>query len=345
MKSLFSRAVTQSTRGFVTVSPVRLRAWQPFHWIPKHKRKAREQALAAKEQAKLEAQGRAEKKEDIEAAEEEERIRGAQLEEAKPIMTTPYQAVQLLRAFDPVPNNDKKIHFSTDLDINLKMMSVRGICNLPHGTGADLKILAVCRDNDAEEMLAAGAHMAGVSEPIAQIKAGKINFDRCITTPEMMKELMDVARILGPKRLMPNARSGTVVRDLPAALRDATSGTQMEYRAEGAGATVKVPLATSTLNDAQILDNVKHFVGLLRKTKPKTTSDSGASSLIPVNTPTEPNKPGIKANPAIPGAKGGVVEGNVGNQYFLKATLEMENGARINLDPHTILPNSTGYFR
>ena len=122
--------------------------------------------------------------------------------------------------------------------------------------------------------------------------------------------------ILISKKTNPNK-----VRDLPAALREATAGTQLEFRAEGENATVNVPLAVNTLNDAQVLENTKYFVGVVRKNKPKTSENAMDG-----------------ANP-----KTGVVEG--GDSFFLNASVSMQGGMLVHLDTNSIMPSGTGYFR
>merc|ERR1712203_945640 len=108
-------------------------------------------------------------------------------------------------------------------------------------------------------MLAAGADVAGITDVVRRINQGWLEFDRCLATPAIMPQVMKIAKILGPKKLMPNPKSGTVVQNLKVAINEAKGGTLLEFRAEGAG-EVRAIIADSEFSDAKVLDNMKFLV-------------------------------------------------------------------------------------
>ncbi|MGX6959909.1 MAG: 50S ribosomal protein L1 [Rickettsia endosymbiont of Pentastiridius leporinus] len=143
---------------------------------------------------------------------------------------------------------------------------VRGVVNLPAGTGKTVRVAIICKEEREEEAKAAGADLVGSANIIEEIKAGKINFDICIATPDMMAAIGSVARILGPKGLMPNPKLGTVTLDIKTAIKNAKSG-QVEYRAEKAG-IIHAGLGKLSFSDQDLLKNLKAFIDAVIKAKP-----------------------------------------------------------------------------
>ena len=143
---------------------------------------------------------------------------------------------------------------------------VRGMVSLPAGTGKDVKVAVICKDDKVAEATAAGADMAGSEAIIEDIKAGKINFDVCIATPDMMGVVGQVARVLGPKGLMPNPKLGTVTADIATAVKNAKGG-QVEYRVEKAG-LVHAGVGKISFTEVDLLTNAKVFVDSVVKAKP-----------------------------------------------------------------------------
>ena len=143
---------------------------------------------------------------------------------------------------------------------------VRGIVSLPAGTGKDVKVAVICKDDKVAEANAAGADLAGSEAIIDDIKAGKIDFDVCIATPDMMGVVGQVARVLGPKGLMPNPKLGTVTADIATAVKNAKSG-QVEYRVEKAG-IVHAGVGKISFSEADLLKNAQVFVDSVIKAKP-----------------------------------------------------------------------------
>lgn len=143
---------------------------------------------------------------------------------------------------------------------------VRGVTNLPAGTGKTVRVAVICKDERVAEAKAAGADLAGSVDIIDDIKAGKIDFDVCIATPDMMGAIGGVARILGPKGIMPNPKLGTVTVDITTATKNAKSG-QVEFRVEKAG-IVHVGVGKLSFSADDLLSNVKTLVGAVVKAKP-----------------------------------------------------------------------------
>ena len=143
---------------------------------------------------------------------------------------------------------------------------VRGIVSLPAGLGKDVKVAVICKDEKVAEAKAAGADLAGSLAIIDDIKAGKIDFDVCIATPDMMGIVGQVARVLGPKGLMPNPKLGTVTADVATAVKNAKSG-QVEFRVEKAG-IVHVGVGKLSFTKDDLVKNVKALVSAVVKAKP-----------------------------------------------------------------------------
>jgi len=143
---------------------------------------------------------------------------------------------------------------------------VRGIVPLPAGTGKDVRVAVICKEDKEAAAKAAGADIVGAAEIIEDIKAGKINFDVCIATPDMMGVVGQVARILGPKGLMPNPKLGTVTADVVTAVKNAKSG-QVEFRVEKAG-IVHVGVGKLSFTKDDLVKNVKALVSAVVKAKP-----------------------------------------------------------------------------
>ena len=144
---------------------------------------------------------------------------------------------------------------------------VRGIVNMPAGKGGKLaRVAVICKEDKVEMALAAGADIVGSVDVIDEIKSGKINFDVCIATPDMMGSVGQVAKILGPKGLMPNPKLGTVTQDIVTAIKNAKSG-QVEFRVEKAGIVHAGVGKLSFTNDA-LVSNIVALFDAVTKAKP-----------------------------------------------------------------------------
>ena len=143
---------------------------------------------------------------------------------------------------------------------------VRGVVGLPNGTGKSVRVGVFARGAKAEEAQAAGADVVGAEDLAAAVQEGKIDFDRCIATPDMMALVGRLGKILGPRGLMPNPRLGTVTMDVRGAVQAAKAG-QVEFRAEKAG-IVHAGIGKASFDDAKLLENARAFVDAIQRAKP-----------------------------------------------------------------------------
>ena len=167
-----------------------------------------------------------------------------------------------------------KFNETLDIAINLGVdpkhsdQMVRGIVSLPAGTGKEVKVAVICKGDKVSEAKSSGADISGSEEIIEDIKAGKINFDVCIATPDMMGMVGQVARVLGPRGLMPNPKLGTVTTDISTAIKNAKGG-QAEYRVEKGG-IVHAGIGKISFKEEDLLKNAKVFLDSVIKAKPSS---------------------------------------------------------------------------
>ncbi|MBL1241328.1 MAG: 50S ribosomal protein L1 [OCS116 cluster bacterium] len=165
-----------------------------------------------------------------------------------------------------------KFDETIDIAINLGVdprhadQMVRGVCNLPAGTGKDVRVAVFARGDKAEEALAAGADIVGAEDLMEIIQGGKMDFDRCIASPDMMPIVGRLGKILGPRGLMPNPRVGTVTPNVGEAVKAAKSGS-VEFRVEKTG-IIQAGVGKASFSEADILANLKTIIGAIIKAKP-----------------------------------------------------------------------------
>jgi len=143
---------------------------------------------------------------------------------------------------------------------------VRGVVALPNGTGKSVRVAVFARGDKAEEATAAGADIVGAEDLMETVQSGKIEFDRCIATPDMMPIVGRLGKILGPRNLMPNPRVGTVTMDVKAAV-EAAKGGEVQFKAEKAG-VVHCGIGKASFDEAQLVENVKAFIQAVNRAKP-----------------------------------------------------------------------------
>lgn len=184
------------------------------------------------------------------------------------------QSFALNEAVKMVKENAKaKFDETIDVAINLGVdpkhadQMVRGVCALPHGTGKTVRVAVLAQGEKADEAKAAGADIVGAENLIDSILSGKIDFDRCIATPDMMGMAGRVARVLGPKGLMPNPKLGTVTADVTLAVKKAKAG-EVQYRVEKNG-IVHAGIGKASFSEAQLHENAKAFIDAIIKAKPQ----------------------------------------------------------------------------
>ncbi|HRJ61228.1 MAG TPA: 50S ribosomal protein L1 [Azospirillaceae bacterium] len=163
---------------------------------------------------------------------------------------------------------DESIEVAMNLGIDPRHADqmVRGVVNLPHGTGKTVRVAVFAKAAKAEEALAAGADIVGADDLAEKIQAGQMDFDRCIATPDMMGVVGKLGKILGPRGLMPNPKLGTVTPDVAKAVREAKAGS-VEFRAEKAG-IVHAGVGKVSFDSEKLVENIRAFVDAISRAKP-----------------------------------------------------------------------------
>ncbi len=180
---------------------------------------------------------------------------------------TPSEAINLMKQFA-----SSKFSESLDIAVNLGVdprhadQMVKGVCNLPNGLGKTVRVAVFAKGKFAEDALAAGADIVGAEDLMKEIMDGKINFDRCIATPDMMPIVGRLGKILGPRNLMPNPKTGTVTTDVKRAVEEVKAGA-VEFKCEKAG-IVHAGLGKINFDTEKLIENLRSFVGALIKAKP-----------------------------------------------------------------------------
>jgi large subunit ribosomal protein L1 len=163
---------------------------------------------------------------------------------------------------------DETVDIAMNLGVDPKHADqmVRGVCNLPNGSGRTLRVAVFARGAKAEEAKAAGADVVGAEDLVETVSKGTINFDRCIATPDMMGLVGRLGKVLGPRGLMPNPRVGTVTMDVAGAVKGAKGGA-VEFRVEKAG-IVHAGVGKVSFTEAALAENIRAFVDAVNRAKP-----------------------------------------------------------------------------
>jgi large subunit ribosomal protein L1 len=177
------------------------------------------------------------------------------------------EAVKLLKAAAKV-KFDESVDVALNLGVDPKQsdQQVRGVVAMPHGLGKSVRVAVFAKADKAEAAQKAGADIVGSDELVEQILKGDINFDVCVATPDMMAVVGKVAKVLGPRGLMPNPKLGTVTPDVEKAIKAAKSG-QVEFKLEKA-AIIHAGVGRASFSEAQIAENIRALVQAVSKAKP-----------------------------------------------------------------------------
>ena len=176
-------------------------------------------------------------------------------------------AVKLVKA-NATAKFDESIEIAVNLGVDPRHadQQVRGVVNLPSGTGRDVRVAVIAKDAKAAEALAAGADVVGAEDLVERIQGGFMDFDRVIATPDMMALVGRLGKVLGPRGLMPNPRVGTVTPNVGQAVKDAKGGA-IEFRTEKTG-IIHAGIGKASFTDEALLANVRALVDALNKAKP-----------------------------------------------------------------------------
>ena len=184
-----------------------------------------------------------------------------------------------------------ELHMRLGVDPKHADQQVRGVVVLPNGTGKSVKVLVIAKGAKADEATAAGADYVGAEEIIAKIQnEGWVDFDVCVTTPDMMGLVGRIARILGPKGLMPNPKSGTVTMDVTKAIKEIKAG-KVEYRLDKT-AIIHVPVGKKSFGAEKLIENMNVVVEAIQKAKPAAAKGTYIKSVSIAST----MGPGVKVN-------------------------------------------------
>ena len=202
-------------------------------------------------------------------------------------------AVKLLRERSTA-KFDETIEISMNLGVDPKHADqmVRGVVNLPNGTGRILRVGVFARGAKADEARAAGADVVGAEDLVTIVQGGTIEFDRCIATPDMMPLVGRLGKVLGPRGMMPNPKVGTVTMDVAGAVK-ASKGGAVEFRVEKAG-IVQGMVGKVSFEEGKLIENIKAFVDAVAKAKPPGAKGTYIQRVAVSST----MGPGVKVDPA-----------------------------------------------
>jgi large subunit ribosomal protein L1 len=163
---------------------------------------------------------------------------------------------------------DETVEIAVNLGVDPRHADqmVRGVVGLPNGTGKTVRVAVFARGAKADEATAAGADIVGAEDLMEIVQGGKIEFDRCIATPDMMPVVGRLGKVLGPRNLMPNPKVGTVTMDVAEAVKAAKGG-EVQFKAEKAG-VVHAGVGKVSFDAKKLAENIRAFVGALSKAKP-----------------------------------------------------------------------------
>lgn len=189
---------------------------------------------------------------------------------------------------------DETIEVAVRLGVDPKKadQQIRGAVVLPHGTGKTQKVLVFAKGEKLKEAEAAGADYAGDAEYINKIQQGWFDFDVIVATPDMMGEVGKLGRVLGPKGLMPNPKTGTVTFDVTKAINDIKAG-KVEYRVDKSG-NIHVPVGKKSFDDTKLVENINTVIETLVKVKPATAKGIYLKNIAIAST----MGPGVKVSSA-----------------------------------------------
>jgi large subunit ribosomal protein L1 len=177
------------------------------------------------------------------------------------------EAVKLIKA-RATAKFDETIEVAMNLGVDPRHADqmVRGVVNLPNGSGRNVRVGVFARGAKAEEARAAGADVVGAEDLVEKVQGGAIDFDRCIATPDMMPLVGRLGKVLGPRGMMPNPKVGTVTMDITTAVKGAKGGS-VEFRVEKAG-IVQAGIGKASFPENKLVENIKAFADAVNKSKP-----------------------------------------------------------------------------
>ena len=202
-------------------------------------------------------------------------------------------AIEILKKSELKFDQTVEIHFNLGVDPKHSDQVVRGTVVLPHGTGRTVRVLVFCKDNNIEVAKNAGADYAGGADLVQKIQEGWLDFDSVVATPDMMPVISKVARVLGPRGMMPSPKAGTVTVNVAQTVKELKAG-KIQYRVDK-GANVHAPVGKLSFTVDQLVENAKSVIDSVVKNKPQSSKGTYIKSL----TLTATMAPGIKLDMAL----------------------------------------------
>lgn len=202
-------------------------------------------------------------------------------------------AIEILKKSELKFDQTVEIHFNLGVDPKHSDQVVRGTVVLPHGTGRSVRVLVFCKDNNLEVAKNAGADYAGGADLVQKIQEGWLDFDAVVATPDMMPVISKVARVLGPRGMMPSPKAGTVTVNVAQTVKELKAG-KISYRVDK-GANVHAPVGKLSFTADQLVENTKSVIDSVVKNKPQSSKGTYIKSL----TLTATMAPGIKLDMAL----------------------------------------------
>jgi large subunit ribosomal protein L1 len=180
------------------------------------------------------------------------------------------EAIDLLQKCPPV-KFDQSVNLSLKIGVDPKKsdQQVRGTVSLPHGTGQKVVLVVIAKGDRAKEALDAGADFVGADELLEKIKGGWTDFSALIATPDMMRELGKLGKVLGPRGLMPTPKAGTVTNEIAKAVKEVKAG-KIEFKVDKTG-VVNSPVGKISFQQENIAENVKALLGAINRAKPASS--------------------------------------------------------------------------
>lgn len=188
---------------------------------------------------------------------------------------------------------DETVDVAINLGVDPKYSDqmIRGACSLPHGLGKDVRVAAFCKGEKEAEAKAAGADIVGAEELVEKVKGGFLDFDSAVATPDVMALVGQIGRVLGPRGLMPNAKTGTVTFDIGNAIKEVKAG-RVDFKVDKAG-VLHAPIGKVSFGAEKLIDNLRELLSTVNRLKPSSAKGTYMQALTISST----MGPGFKADP------------------------------------------------
>ncbi len=181
-----------------------------------------------------------------------------------------------------------ELHFNLNLDPKASDQGLRGTVALPHGTGRSVKVAVFCKGDAVAKAEAAGAEHVGGTELIDKVAGGFMDFDVVISTPDMMRDLSKLGKVLGPRGLMPTPKAGTVTTDVERTIKEVKAG-RVEFKSDKQGG-IHLGIGKRSFTESKLVENAQHVIEAINHAKPSTVKGNLIKSLSVAST----MGPGIK---------------------------------------------------